>query len=179
MLKKIVVNGYPNSGKNTFVDFLNENCRGNAWFYEYDTVGEYKTIAEKYYGWDGESKTEEVRELISDLKQLDIKFRNGPFVDLVNYIEHEAKWLVNNNAESDGVVCIYCREPSEIKKIKDKYPDLVTVKIESPYSEMVNNSSDMSVNCIDYDYVIENSGTWEELREKAEKFYKQIMKVIK
>ena len=65
---------------------------------------------------------------------------------------------------------IHIREIEEIKKIK-KLLNAKTLLIVNPRVELItSNSSDANVYKYEYDYKIENSGSLEDLKQKAKEF---------
>ena len=167
MIKVVVVNGYPNSGKTTFENtcklILGPFCQTRS------TVDKVKGLALRA-GWDGR-KTPEARKMLSDLKDLFTKFNDMPFRDIalhIKYFEHE---LGQYGVESEkAVFFIDSREPEEITRFKKELGAL-TLLIQRPgIATEQSNHSDANVENFEYDYIINNDGTMDDLKTKAEDF---------
>jgi hypothetical protein len=166
MKKIIVINGYPESGKDEFVNIFRSVVPDWLLISNYSTIDLYKDIARTFLGWDGKDKSDKLRELLSSLKAIHSRYDDGPFENACNWISNVS--VCSNNC----VVFIHSREPDEIKRFKEKYGEICyTLLIERQSAKPANNSSDLSVKMTDYDYVIENNGTLEDLEEKAKRFY--------
>lgn len=159
-----IINGSNRVGKNKFVKYFIKYC--NSTTFEISTVDVLKKIAKEYLGWDGK-KDEKGRKFLVDLKKAWVEFNDGPFNDVVKKIDKK-------KAEYSFV---YCREPVEIQKFKNYYGDnLVTVLMKKDDREVANNEADMNVSNYDYDYIIDNNGTKEELEEMIKIFTEMMIK---
>lgn len=73
-------------------------------------------------------------------------------------------------SHTDNIIFIHAREPHNIKYYKDKY-NAMTVLITNPNAKKVQgNHADREVNKYDYDLIIENDGTIEDLKDTAKWF---------
>ena len=164
----IVINGAPQSGKSTFV----EMCQF-LYLYtcEFSTVDLVKQIA-KQLGWNGE-KTLKDRKFLSDLKDLLTQWNDIPFKDAKEFvarIENKCKL-----EEHNGIIFIHCREPQEIERLKKEFNAItLLIRRDAAESQKVSCHSDKNVLNYEYDYVIENNGSLEELENKAYNFLKTI-----
>jgi len=71
---------------------------------------------------------------------------------------------------------IHIREIAEIEKIKQKI-NAKTLLVKNPKVKLIlSNESDANVNNYNYDYVLLNNGTLEDLQKKAKEFVKKIGK---
>lgn len=71
---------------------------------------------------------------------------------------------------------IHIREIAEIEKIK-QIIDAKTLLVKNPKVKLIlSNESDANVNNYEYDYVLLNNGTLEDLEKKAKDFVKKIGK---
>ena len=112
--------------------------------------------------WNGE-KNEKARKLLVDLKQLSIQYNDYP----TKYIEEQYKTFKESNSQ---YLFIHIREIDEIEKIK-KLLDAETLLVTNPRVALItSNSSDANVYNYKYDYKIENSGSLEDLKQKAKEF---------
>lgn len=154
----IIINGTGGSGKDTFVDFCSEFTK----IINISSVDKVKEAAKVLVGWNGE-KDEKSRKLLVDLKQLSIEYNDYP----TEYIKGQYEDFKNNDAE---YLFIHIREVEEIEKNK-KIFNAKTLLIKNPRVELItSNTSDGNVYNYNYDYVIENDGTLDELKEKAREF---------
>lgn len=161
----IVVNGYPRSGKDTFMDYcvglLNKKDPFRS--FKHSTVDTCKRIA-KEMGWDGE-KTPEMRRMLSELKDLYTKYFDGPL--------KEVQTLMNNSVSS--FIFVAAREPKEILRMEywcsKKDYNCITVLVKSTLGEDQHSShSDSNVLYYKYDVVLENNGSLEEFLIKSKEF---------
>lgn len=167
-MKIILINGAAGSGKSTFCDSITDRSIG-----QYSTVDEVKRIA-RLTGWDGE-KTPKARKFLSDLKDLLSDFNDLPVTDCEKYIA--ARQLYAFETKEELVIFIHCREPQELERLKEKWNarTLLIRRFEAEHQE-VSNHADAEVLDYEYDYVINNDGSLEELKEKAKEFLTFIRK---
>lgn len=171
MFKVVVLNGKPQSGKDTFVTL----CSQVKGFFvdSVSTVDFVKDVAQ-YCGWD-QTKSPKNRQFLSDLKKLLTEWNDIPHKDVIKTMTiakqdyHDYFW------EQTGVFFIHSREPEDIQYWVDNY-NAIKLKIVRylPDAETQTNHSDLEVDNVVYDYVIENNGTKAELAEKAEWFLNEI-----
>jgi len=133
----ILLNGYPLSGKDTFID----TAKGLYKCYQHSTIDRYVDIA-KGMGWDG-YKTDFTRAMLSDLKKWAVKYFDAPFSDLTNCI------LDMRDAGEIDIFITVSREGEEIQRIKNwcKYKRIrfVYVIIDRQTGRDYGNSSDNNV----------------------------------
>jgi hypothetical protein len=163
----IVINGYPESGKD---EFIKQFILIDGDTINYSTIDFYKTILMREFGWDGK-KTEKSREALSKLKAFDMWFHDGPFQDTCNFIDNF------EDLRLPHFLFIHSREPDEIKRLKERY-NAITLLIDRYSAKSANNTSDMSIKMTKYDYVIDNNGTKQDLKKQAKIFYDWIRKDI-
>ncbi len=172
-MKVIMICGKARSGKDTLADFIinhlenKKPCKVQ--------IGQYiKYYAMKYFGWDGEEETKP-RDLLIHLGT-DI-IRNK--IDQNFHINRLVQDLEVLSYFYDTFIVSDVRFPVEIEKVKEKYDEVVTIKI-SRDSEELNQSQKNNItetaldNYTDYDYVIDNNGTLEELEQKAVDIIKEV-----
>lgn len=154
----IIINGTGGSGKDTFVRFCSEFAKVT----NISSVDKVKEAAKILVGWNGE-KNEKARKLLVDLKQLSIKYNDYP----TKYIQEQYKIFEKNDSQ---YLFIHIREIEEIEKIK-KLLNAKTLLVLNPRVALItSNSSDANVYKYEYDYKIENSGSLEDLKQKAKEF---------
>ena len=128
----LIVNGYPCAGKTTFEQIIAKKYPSII----FSSIDPIKKIA-KDIGWDGKTKTESLRNLLSSIKKATTEFNDYPFKATSRVIEDFF------NDKNTKFLMIDIREPEEIRKIIDCYPAVTTVFISNKNNKTyVTNSSD-------------------------------------
>lgn len=170
-MKVVVINGAAGAGKDEFV----KQCQKQVlWCKNISTVDFVKDIAKKC-GWNGE-KTPKDRAFLSDLKKLLGEWNDVPFQKTIYAIQaYEATALSYDFSTNDVLVFVHCREPKEIARFV-KEMNATALLITRPEADSVtpSNISDAKVRDYQYDYVIDNSGTIEDLYLSASQFLDRI-----
>jgi len=149
------------SGKDTFVNYCSKYIK----IVNISSVDKVKEAANILVGWNGQ-KDEKSRKLLVDLKRLSIEYNDSP----TNYIVKKVKEFEKSNNE---IMFIHIREIAEIEKIKNIIK-AKTLLVKNPKVKLIlSNESDANVNNYNYDYVLLNNGTLEDLQKKAEEFIKK------
>jgi len=177
-MKVIVINGTAQTGKDKFVSFFNEVAT-ELRVKNYSSIDRVKQIAEICFGWDTK-KNDKSRRFLSEIKRIWTDFNDGPFEVIKNQIDVDIIYSKNNNKDvSKNIYFIHIREPEEIKKVK-KYYDIfcVTLLIKKDVDFIPDNDSDKNVENFDYDYIVDNNGSEEELKIRAEEFLTHIKKTL-
>lgn len=170
-MKYAVINGFPLSGKDTFVNYCLEEIKNYGLLVS--TVDFVKHIAIEC-GWKKE-KTPKDRKFLSDLKKILSNWNDVPYRKVIEEITYFRKDLEYYGVDDNGIVFIMSREPEEINRFK-KDLNAKTVLIYRPSASLLQQSNDSDSNIMNYqyDYTIYNDGTLEELRNKAKNFLKII-----
>lgn len=171
-MKVIIVNGSPRSGKSLFCEFCREQL--NGWGYEYSTVDFVKQIA-CYCGWDG-TKSLQNRKFLSDLKDLLTEWNDIPYKKVTDEIQKVLKRYKTLEIDTDKLIFfIHCREPKEIQKFVDRMgaKTLIVRRLEAEEQKQ-SNHADSNVFNYDYDYVICNNGTKDDLFDESNRFLEKI-----
>lgn len=172
-MKIICINGYPRSGKDTFVSFCYEY---GSIIQSYSTVDFVKKIA-KICGWDG-VKDLKGRKFLSDLKDILTEYDDIPIKKIKEKILDLIRPIENLGYNTDRIIFfIHTREPEELQRFKDEF-GAKTLLIQRPSVEDAeqSNHADKEVLNFNYDYVIDNDGTLEDLQKKADSFIIDILK---
>ena len=160
-----IINGSGGSGKDTFVSLvrecMEERLNQNNLVDNFSSVDKVKEIA-KIIGWDGK-KTEKDRKFLSDLKLLCTEYNNMPFKSMQEKVEE----FKNDDAE---FLFLHIREPEEIEKAKKAFNAETILIIRDNIEQITSNMADKNVRDYNYDIVIYNNDTLEELKCKAMKF---------
>lgn len=159
MQRIIVINGVAGAGKDTFVQLFTKYSYVHV--FEWSTIETVKAIAEAAFGWDGE-KDEAGRRLLSDLKDAWTRYNDGSFREIREYVRYYDRLY------EDFVFFIHVREPEEIQKIVDAWPDRVTtILIDRPSLPLPYNNADRNVRKFNYNIHIDNSTSLESLEVDA------------
>ena len=186
MIKQVfIINGSGGVGKDTFVEFvemiptfefIDKNENSTVWFKNleirnYSSVSKVKEIA-KIIGWNGE-KTERDRKFLSDLKLLTTEYNDMPLNDMKKYTRS-----FMNSADINRILFLHIREPEEIAKAVNEFKEYnvktILVRRDS-IKHITSNMADENVYNYNYDIVINNNSTLEELRKKAECFLADVL----
>ena len=171
MVNVVVINGFPRSGKDTFVNFCKKML--GPFGHSVSTVDFVKKLALQC-GWDG-TKTPESRKFLSDLKDLLTEWNDIPWKKVeeeYDYIKTEC--FQYGLKDSDFFLFIHSREPKEIERFKEEY-GAVTVLVDRREVEgEQSNHSDADVMDYTYDYIINNNSTLEDLQARAMTFIESV-----
>jgi hypothetical protein len=167
-LKVVCINGFPLSGKDTFVISCQAVAHPNTYIRHISTVDKAKE-ALKLLGWTGVEKTEEVRQALHTLKMISNSLFNGSKA----YVEDSIQAMLH--IAYRGVLFIDSREPIELAEMKKLF-NATCILVSRPKSELttVQTFADQNVLNFDYDYIVDNSGTLAELRETSKRFLRQL-----
>ena len=183
MIKQVfIINGSGGVGKDTFIEmiptfeFIDKNENSTVWFKNleirnYSSVSKVKEIA-KIIGWNGK-KTERDRKFLSDLKLLTTEYNDMPLNDMKKYTKS-----FMNSADINRILFLHIREPEEIAKAVNEFKEYnvktILVRRDS-IKHITSNMADENVYNYNYDIVINNDSTLEELRKKAECFLADVL----
>lgn len=163
----VIINGYPRSGKDTFVDMVKD----------YANDGDQKVISIssisfvwewlKSLGAPMDNKSEKERKLAADVKSA---LEEYDFLS-TRQVMKAALDVLNDSAD---VAFIHMREPRSIQFAKQmvrdlKGLDLITLFVDRPSisNREFSNAADREVGHMRYDLCISNDGTLDQLRNKA------------
>lgn len=169
----IMICGKARSGKDTLADFLYNNLE-NSKPCKVQISQYIKYYAMKYFGWDGSEDTKP-RDLLNTLGTDIIRNKINPNFHINRLLED----LEVLSYFYDTFIISDVRFPIEIEKVKEKYKNVTTIKIERNSDEL-NESQKSNVtetaldDYDDYDIKIDNNGTLEELEEKAKEIIKEV-----
>ena len=165
MKKIFITNGSAGNGKDTFAEFLNEYIS----VFKYSSIDLVKEMFETV-GISKDNKTEKKRKLWSDGKDMLTQYDDIPFKDITAIVTD----FKNNKIETE-VLLIDIREPEEIARAVETF-GAETILIDNPnVVKIESNHADANVNNYEYDYIIENDGTLEQLDAMAKLFVRDII----
>ncbi len=160
MKKIFITNGSATNGKDTFAKMIGDYIST----YKYSSIDLVKDMLE-FAGIPKEPKTEEKRLLYSDIKDRLTKYDDIPFKDITSIVTD----FKNNKIEAE-VLLIDIREPEEIARAVKTF-GAETILVRNPNAiKIESNHADRNVENYEYDYIIENDGTLEQLEKVAKLF---------
>lgn len=166
MKKIFITNGSAENGKDSFAGFVSKYIST----YKYSSIDLVKDMLE-FAGVPKEPKTEEKRLLYSDTKDRLTKYDDIPFKDITSIVTD----FKNNKIEAE-VLLIDIREPEEIARAVKTF-GAKTILVRNPNAVKIeSNHADRDVENYEYDYIIENDGTIEQLDECAKEFVQYVIK---
>lgn len=166
----IIVNGFPRSGKDTFMDYYGGLWKDTGLVVKknstIDTVKRHAGLM----GWDG-TKTPKNREMLSELKDFYTEYFDGP----LNEIKYH---LLCTDVD---MLLVAMREPAEITKTyawaAETGVNCQTYLIRGKNEEIDHNShSDAKVLEYDYGLTFDNSGELQEFYDKIEQWFNYMLK---
>ena len=164
MKKVFITSGVGRSGKDTFCEFV-----GKYTLTHKCSIVDLPKEAAKVLGWDG-GKTEKDRKFLSDIMDLSTEYNDSPFRDVLSIVAD-----FKNNLIEDEVLFIDMRDPKDIARAVETF-GAETILIRNPNVEKIeSNHADANVEDYDYDYIIENDGTLEQLDAMARLFVRDII----
>ena len=164
MKQIVIINGSGGVGKDTFVDLVDSIMRSKR----ISSVDKVKEAA-SLLGWDGR-KEEKDRKFLSDVKLLSVSYSDHPYQYMSTSIE---EFL---NDKKHCILFLMIREPEEIAKVRDAF-GAITLLIKNTNIPSINsNMADANVGAFVYDYIVDNSGSLEDLSDKAWDFVQCLVK---
>ena len=167
MINIVLINGSGGVGKDEFIKQVSKNYE---FISNYSSVDKIKEAA-ILLGWNKNSKLEKDRKYLSDLKLLSSEYCDLPFSYIVNQIHQK---LDINDKE---ITFAHIREPEELQKIKEYYGNncVAIIITNSRVKHITSNMADENVYDFQYDFVIENEGSLEELEQSAKVFVEWLL----
>ncbi len=162
MKPTFIINGSGGSGKDSFVTF----CSHFLSVYNVSSVDKVKEAA-KILGWDGQ-KDELSRWFLSILKYLSSKYNDHPY----KYIEDKINHFQGNNKYD--IMFVHIREPEEIERAKNNFGCKTILVKNNNVAIITTNDADGGVENYEYDIIVDNSGTLDDLKKKAFDFVNMI-----
>lgn len=184
--KVVIINGKPQSGKDTFCKYAQGYCDDDesANTLIISSVDPLKEMLTQL-GWDG-TKTDKIRDMLMDMKQLWVQNQDGPTMFLFNNILEFHKACTGE----DNIVFVHIREPEEIKKLVNTLTgfesmgiDVISLLIirkggeDTPNQPAGTRRSDDEalINSYEYDVTINNDGDLIKLQELAAEFVDKLL----
>lgn len=171
----ILIGGKARSGKDTLADYLYEDLKKQGKNPCKLQVSQYiKYYAIKYFGWDGKEETKP-RGLLIKLgteiirEKIDSNFHINRLIEDIKVLSYFYDTFIVSDV----------RLPIEIEKPKEEFSNVVSIKLERPYTETTKKQQKHITeigldNYHNFDYVIKNDKSLEELKEQAIELAKKI-----
>ena len=165
----VIINGKPQSGKDTFCKYIEKWCEENekectTW----STIDFEKELFIDITGREYNPNSESVehdRAFLSEFKQLLNKYYDTTYESFINLIDFYPGVLLVHSREWDEILNfgLYCEQ--------NNIP-FITIYVKNPNEKEYNNNSDKNcnLNIEDYDIIINNDKTLKELEENAKQF---------
>ena len=169
-MKIVVIGGKAKSGKSTFGNYLREEYKD----YGYNPCVMHITdplysYARNYFEWNGDEENKP-REFLQRMGIEIIKEKMGKKDFLLNRLYEDIDILSNF---FDTFIITDARLVNEFESIKDKYDDVITIKLErDKYNDDLTDSEKMHITETeidtynDFDYVIKNTNL-KDLKDSA------------
>ena len=166
-MQLLVVNGHPEAGKDTFVDFCLDYLKGRS--RKVSTIDFCKELASDL-GWNGE-KTPLDRWFLANLKRLLTVWKDIPYKETIKEIKAFENVMNFYGYGDKSYVFVMCREPEEIERFKKEFnAQTILIQRDSMKNIEYSNEADRDVDNLTYDYIIRNDGDLELLQNKAKVF---------
>lgn len=166
-----VINGSGGVGKDTFVELvsleLNDRLKRFHTVINFSSVDKVKEIA-KEIGWDGK-KSEKDRKFLSDLKILTNEYCDMSFESMKNKVTEFIK------DEKSKFLFLHIREPEEIVRAVKEFGAKTILIVRNSVKHITSNMADRNIFNYNYDFIIDNNGTKEELNNKAKDFVQEVI----
>lgn len=170
-----IINGSGGVGKDTFIQMIVDNMT-HGYINNYSAIEPVRNMYDSYMKdyFDVNDKNETVRKILADTSAM----LNENYDIAVNYISKNLIIFLSDDTDNnriDGdmisdIAFVHIREPKNIQKIVDKFGAYTILMTNKNVRHITSNESDKNVDDYNYDKIIENNGTLEELDEKAKRF---------
>lgn len=184
--KVVIINGKPQSGKDTFCKYAQGYCDDDesANTLIISSVDPLKEMLTQL-GWDG-TKTDKIRDMLMNMKQLWVQNQDGPTMFLFNNILEFHKACTGE----DNIVFVHIREPEEIKKLVNALTGFESMGIDvisllvireggedtpNQPAETRRSDDEALINSYEYDVTINNDGDLIKLQELAAEFVDKLL----
>ena len=184
--KVVIINGKPQSGKDTFCKYAQGYCDDDesANTLIISSVDPLKEMLTQL-GWDG-TKTDKIRDMLMDMKQLWVQNQDGPTMFLFNNILEFHKACTGE----DNIVFVHIRQPEEIKKLVNALTGFESMGIDvisllviresgedtpNQPAETRRSDDEALINSYEYDVTINNDEDLIKLQELAAEFVDKLL----
>lgn len=184
MARVILISGKAGHGKDTFADFLVEDLEKlNKKVLVIHFADLVKMYATKYLGWNGE-KDIAGRQMLQDVGNNSFR-QFDP--DYWARISAECARVMMDYFSYDYVLIPDTRYPNEVSVVQDYNENVTTIRVnryDGPYAwenpnltaEQKRNEGEIALDHYAFDYVIENSGSLDNLHDSADAVIEDLTK---
>lgn len=139
----------------------------------YSYVSNSKEAAMEYFGWAG-GKTERDRKFLADLNTLSSEYNDQPFKDVKSLVDD---FLDNDLDDEYKFLFIDAREIPAIDRMKQAFDAKTVFVIRNGVEAIRSNHADaQTAENYDYDYIVENNGSFNDLRDRAREFVEYVIR---
>ena len=169
----VIINGKGTSGKDTFVNIVSNYVPTE----NYSSIDLIRKVATQL-GYNG-GKSMKDRKFLSDMKVLATEYNDSPYNDIIDKV---LKFIYSKHNKNQ-LLFIHIREPKEIQRLvdfcKERNIEVSTLLIKRENLESVEygNMADDNVYNYDYDFVINNDGTLDDLLNTAIWYLRRILDI--
>ena len=177
--KIFIVSGKANSGKDTTCEFMDNYIKTKGIKVLNLQISYYiKMYAKTISGWSGDEESKPrslLQQIGTDIvrKEIDEKFFIKRIIEDIEVFSYYFDFITISDA----------RFPDEIDSIKDKFKNVYSIKLERPnFESNLNDNEKKHVtetaldNYDNYDYVLVNDSSLEDLNMKAKKIVDEVLK---
>lgn len=163
-MQVFAVNGYPRSGKGSFVEFVKliAKLKYNLVISSTSMIDPIKTLLYNNRIWSPDKKTEKDRNMLSNMKDLLDEYCDYSY-------ESVRTDLIGSKLLKEAAVFVDAREPKDLQRLVDDF-GATTIFIKRDNHETASNHADSNVEKFEYDVVINNNDTLDDLKKAAEAF---------
>jgi dephospho-CoA kinase len=175
MAKVILISGKARHGKNAFAELLADELKKNGDSVVIDAFAKYiKGFLTSYYGWDGITKSEDVRQKLQQLGTEVIK-------EKLNYKYFHSQRLAQDfqivENDFDYFLVPDTRFEDEIYLMKSMFPNkVITVRVQRDgitgglTKDQLQHKSETALDNFTFDWMVRNNGTLEDLQKEVNIF---------
>ena len=165
-MKVIIFNGKGSSGKTTSQKFFTSVAKSYGYKTAQTSMVDYVKTVAAAAGWKG-GKDWGDRRFLSDLKLALERWDNSPYETTARFIK--------DNGKADFIF-VDAREPKDIDKLIEDFEAVTVLVDREECRKSYGNMADDGVFNYTYDYVIENNGSLEDLKDSIETLFFNLIK---
>lgn len=176
-MRVFITNGIGGSGKDTFYDFIKSYSEifPNKVLMKFSVIDPIKRLVIENGIKKGEEKTDEYRTLLYELKKALDSYSDYSYNMTIETVKIQEKGI-EQYKEKELIAFIDAREKKDIDRLKKDF-SVKTILVRRPDTNKWTNPADSgdNFNGADYDYIIYNYGTIDDLKNMAEKFFNEVI----
>lgn len=183
MRKLIITNGTGGAGKDTFYKMVANRLQALGYeVFRYSYVQYTRDMLSEWGGIDTSAKTDKDRQLLAGINHALEEYSDIPFRDCCEFIDenlftYKTRYEPTENqfVPSDvNFIFLDVRVPEVINRFRERYQNTQTVFV---HNGEVNSATaeDKGVYNYQYDYVVDNTGNIDNLKEQADRYANYII----